>query len=414
MAIIRPFRAVRPDKQLVEQIAALPYDVMDTAEARDMVSQNPHSFLRIDRAEINFDSDIDPHDTKVYAKARDILDKMINNEYYLQDDSSYLYIYQQIMDGRKQTGLVCCTSIDDYLHNVIKKHENTRPAKEQDRIDHITVTNAHTGPIFQTYRSQPEIEDTLTQWIHTHAPIYHFASDDGVIHNCWIIDNLAVLDKLVDLFATVPYLYIADGHHRSAAALKVGLNRRKENPNYHGSEEFNHFLSVLFPCDQLQIMSYNRVVQDLAGLTKDAFLTRVSKLFTVKTATESPYQPQEKGTFGMYLENQWYELTPKPGILNEEDPVQRLDVAILQDNLLGPVLNIKDPRTDQRIAFVGGIRGLNELERRVHQGMAVAFSLYPTSIDEVMDVADENQVMPPKSTWFEPKLRSGIYLHLLE
>lgn len=412
MAIIKPFKAIRPHPSLADKVAALPYDVMNTEEAKAMVEGNPYSFLHIDRAEINFEEEIDVHSPRVYEKAKTVLKKMIDDQSLIEDQQDTLYIYRQIMDGRVQTGLMCCTSIDDYANNIIKKHEFTRPDKEQDRIDHVATTNTHTGPIFQTYRSNPEIEKTINQWALDHQPVYNF-DFDGVTQQVWTIDDSETITKLVDLFSSVEYLYIADGHHRSAAAYRVGLQKRKANPDYDGTEEFNYFMAVLFPSHELKIMAYNRVVKDLAGRTEQEFIAEVEKNFTVGAAPSTPYEPEQKQTFGMYLGDQWYKLTPHNNLIVNVDPIKSLDVAILQDNLLDPILNIKNPRTDNRIEFIGGIRGLAELERRVANDMQVAFSLYPTAITEVMDVADANLVMPPKSTWFEPKLLSGLFLHRL-
>ena len=410
MARIEPFKALRPRSDLADKIAALPYDVMSSSEARDMVEDNHHSFLRIDRAEINFPELADPHEPNVYAKAREILDAMVDNQHLIQDETECFYIYRQIMDGRAQTGLVSCTSIDDYQNNVIKKHEFTRPDKEQDRIDHIKALQAQTGPIFQTYRDSPEITRLINEWIDDHQAVYAFTAND-VEHICWVVDCPRTIRTLVELFAGVDHLYIADGHHRSAAATRVGMDMRKGNPD--PEAEFNYFLSVLFPASDLKIWPYNRVVADLNDFSEEAFLKRVEENFILEKAPISPYEPEERKLFGMYVGDQWYKLTPQPEVVQVDDIVKGLDVAVLQDHLLAPILNIKNPRRDERIHFVGGIRGLKELERRVKTDMKVAFSLYPTSIREILAVADRNQVMPPKSTWFEPKLLSGLFIHRL-
>ncbi|NMB39729.1 MAG: DUF1015 domain-containing protein [Firmicutes bacterium] len=412
MAVIKPFRALRPRSDLADKIAALPYDVMNSQEAKEMVKQNKYSFLHIDRAEINFPEPTDPHEPRVYLKAKEILDQMIAEDYFIQDETECLYIYRQIMDGRAQTGLVCCTAIDDYKNNIIKKHEYTRADKEEDRIAHIKAVNAHTGPIFQTYLDKPAVKQIINHWADTHQPIYQFSSSN-VEHICWVIDCSETIEELVELFDKIQYLYIADGHHRSQAAFRVGMEMRQENSEYSITEEFNYFLSVLFPASDLKIMPYNRLVRDLAGLSKQEFFQQIQERFTMKTAPFSPYQPERKHVFGMYLDNQWYQLIPKPELIQTDDPVKSLDVAILQDQILAPILNIIDPRTDERIEFVGGIRGLRELENRVNTNMKAAFSLYPTSINQVINVADKDQVMPPKSTWFEPKLLSGIFIHKL-
>lgn len=410
MAVIKPFRAVRPRQDLAHQIAALPYDVMDSVEAKEMVKGNEYSFLRIDRAEINFPEMADPLEERVYAKAGEIFNRMMAEGQFIQEKQDAFYVYRQIMDGRAQTGLVCCASIDDYENNIIKKHEFTRPDKEIDRINHIKALDAQSGPIFQTYLDRAEINAIINDWANSRKPVYQFTAH-GVEQIVWIIDDQAVVQKLVDLFAEVDYLYIADGHHRSAAAVRVAMEMRKQNPD--PEAEFNYFLSVLFPASDLKIWPYNRLVKDLAGASLEEFFQQVEERFVLEKAPASPYAPEQKGTFGMYIADQWYRLTPRPGVVPKDDLVKGLDVAVLQDQLLAPILKIADPRTDQRIEFVGGIRGLKELERRVNEDMQVAFSMYPTSIEEIIAVADHNQVMPPKSTWFEPKLLSGLFIHKL-
>ncbi|NLM13423.1 MAG: DUF1015 domain-containing protein [Epulopiscium sp.] len=414
MAVLKPFKAIRPRKDLVHKVAALPYDVMSSEEAREMVKDNPYSFLHVDKAEIDLDPLIDLYDKKVYEKARENLNRMINEGIYIKDKSPFFYIYKLIMGGREQTGIVGCTSIDDYQNNIIKKHELTREDKEQDRINHVDYCNAHTGPIFLTYRAKEEITEIIELWMKNKDAIYDFTAEDHIRHMVWIIDDKSVITQIQNAFKEIDYLYIADGHHRAASAVKVGLKRRQEG-NYTGEEEFNFFLSVLFPDDQLHIMDYNRVVKDLNGLSEEEFLKALNDKFIVEKLEETvPYKPGKKHEFGMYLGNTWYRLTAKKGSFNDDDPVERLDVSILQNNLLHPILGITDPRTDKNIDFVGGIRGLKELEARVQNGMEVAFSMYPTSIKDLMDIADANKIMPPKSTWFEPKLRSGIFIHSLQ
>lgn len=414
MAVVRAFKAVRPAPELADKVAALPYDVMDSNEAREMVKGNPYSFLHVDKAEIDLDPSIDLYDKRVYEKSRENLHNMIKEGVFIKDNKACLYIYKQVMKGRAQIGLVGCTSIDDYMNDIIKKHEHTRADKEQDRINHVDYCNANTGPIFLTYRAKKSINDMVNGWISEHKPVYDFVSEDGIGHTVWIIDDDSVIAKLEQEFAGIDYLYIADGHHRSASAVKVGLKRREQFPNYKGDEEFNFFLSVLFPDEQLYIMDYNRVVKDLNGNTSDEFVAKVGEKFEVEPYEgEGPFKPAEKHTYGMYLDGKWYMLRAKPGTYDENDPVARLDVSILQNNLLNPILGIQDPRTDKRIDFVGGIRGLKELERRVDGGMKAAFSMFPTTIDDLMSIADAGKVMPPKSTWFEPKLRSGIFIHEL-
>ncbi|MDD3439756.1 MAG: DUF1015 domain-containing protein, partial [Clostridiaceae bacterium] len=374
MATVKAFRAIRPAPELAHKVAALPYDVMDSNEAREMVKGNPYSFLHVDKAEIDLDPSIDLYDKRVYEKARDNLREMIKNGVFQQDEKNCLYIYKQVMKGRVQTGLVGCTSIDDYMNNIIKKHEYTRADKEQDRINHVDYCNANTGPIFLTYRASKEINEIVGNWMADHKPVYDFVSDDGIGHTVWVIDGDDSIQRLEERFRAVDYLYIADGHHRSASAVKVGLKRRESFPDYKGDEEFNFFLSVLFPDEQLYIMDYNRVVKDLNGNSAEEFLKKVGEKFDIEEYTgEGQFRPTVRHTFGMYMDGKWYKLTTKAGTYNEEDPVDRLDVSIMQNNLLDPVLGIKDPRTDKRIDFVGGIRGLGELERRVNAGMKVAF-----------------------------------------
>ena len=414
MPIIKPFKAFRPQPELVTKVASPPYDVLNSEEARQLVKDNPYSFLHVNKAEIDLDSSVDHYDQRVYEKAKENLDRLIEEKMYLQDEQEKIYIYRQIMKGRTQTGLVVCASIDDYLKGKIKKHENTRADKEKDRINHIDFTDANTGPVFLTYKAKDEIKQIVSRWTKEKEPVYDFTSEDEITHTCWLIDDEQVIKRLVEVFAEIDYLYIADGHHRAVAATKVRLKRRGQLKNYTGKEEFNCFLSVLFPHDELYIMDYNRVVADLFGNTEEEFFKKVSEKFEIEEYKgEGPYRPEAKHTFGMYLDNYWYKLTAKPSTFDEDDVVDSLDVSILQNNLLTPILGIKDLRTDQRIEFVGGIRGLEELEKRVKAGMKVVFSLHPTSIEELMKVADAERLMPPKSTWFEPKLRSGIFIHKL-
>jgi len=414
MPVIKPFKAFRPKPELVSKVASPPYDILNSREARQLVKDNPNSFLHVNKAEIDLESSIDHYDRRVYEKARENLDRLIEKKVYLQDKQEKIYIYRQIMKGRIQTGLVVCVSIDDYLQGKIKKHENTREDKEKDRINHIDFTGANTGPVFLTYKAKDEIKQIVNRWTKEENPVYDFISEDGITHTCWVIDDESTIQQLIESFAGIDYLYIADGHHRAAAATKVGLKRREQLKNYTGKEEFNYFMSVLFSHDELHIMDYNRVVVDLAGNSKKEFIRKISEKFTIEEYRgEGPCRPKARHTFGMYLGNCWYKLTAKAGIFKEDDVVESLDVSILQNNLLTPILGIEDPRTDQRIEFVGGIRGLEELEKRVNAGMKAAFSLYSTSIEELMKVADAEELMPPKSTWFEPKLRSGIFIHKL-
>ncbi len=410
MAVVKPFPAYRPRKDIVSQVAALPYDVYNREEAKKAVEGNPLSFLNIDRAETQFDDSVDIYADCVYEKARELLDSMIERGDYLQERKPVYYIYELIMEGRSQNGIVACASIDDYIDGVIKKHENTRADKEADRIRHVDTCNAQTGPIFLAYRAKKEIDDIVSAIKQT-EPEYSFVSEDGIAHNVWIVCDDSHINTISKAFGEMSHIYIADGHHRAASAIKVGIKRREEAEAKNQEAEYNFFLSVLFPDNQLKILPYNRVVRDLNGYNKDEFLNRVSEHFKVE-AVDKAFSPQAKYVYGMYLEGTWYSLTADESI-REDDPVNGLDVSILQNYLLEPILGIEDPRTDKRIDFVGGIRGLEELEKRVNMDMKVAFSMYPTSIDELFNVADAGLLMPPKSTWFEPKLRSGIFIHRL-
>ena len=412
MAIVKPFQCVRPNKEEASLVAALPYDVYNRKEACEITAENPKSFLNIDRPETQFSQDIDIYDDRVYEKAAALLKDWMKDGTFELDGTKAYYIYELIMEGRSQTGIVACSSIDDYVNGVIKKHENTREEKELDRIRHVDTTDAQTGPIFLAYRSVEDINRLVEEKKKT-EPLYDFTADDGISHKVWKIADPETVGMIEESFLHIPATYIADGHHRAASAVKVGLKRREETTGYTGEEEFNFFLSVLFPDDQLMILPYNRVVKDLNGLSQEAFLAELSNGFTVTSVGEEAYGPTEKGTFGMYLNNTWYCLKAKP-VLMSEDPVKGLDVSILQDNLLGPILGIGDPRTDKRVDFIGGIRGLKELEKRCAEDMTVAFSMYPTSIGELFSVADAGLLMPPKSTWFEPKLRSGLFIHMLK
>lgn len=414
MAVFKAFNAIRPTCEMASKVAALPYDVMNSDEAREMVKGNPYSFLHVDKAEVDLDKSINIYDEKVYLKARENLDKLVTDGICKKDEKKCFYIYRQIMNGRSQTGLVGCASIDDYNNNIIKKHELTRADKEQDRINHVDYCDANTGPIFLAYRENKEIAAIISDWQNSHEPVYDFVTDDGIGNTVWVIDCDAINAKITDAFARVDYLYIADGHHRCASAVKVGAKRRQEYPNYDGTEEFNFFLSVAFPSDELEIMDYNRVIKDLNGYSREEFIEKISDKFDVEMYTEDgAYKPEDKHTFGLYLDGKWYKMTAKDGTYDENDPVGRLDVSILQNNLITPVLGIEDPRTDKRIDFVGGIRGLGELERRANDDMVAAFSMFPTSLDDLMAIADAGKIMPPKSTWFEPKLLSGLFIHKL-
>lgn len=408
MAVVKPFAAFRPRADIVDKVAALPYDVYNRKEAIEEIAKEPLSFLRIDRPETNFDESVDTYAPCVYNKAKELLDEMIADGSYIQEGLPVYFVYELIMDGRSQVGLVACASVSDYENEIIKKHENTRADKEIDRINHVDTCSAQTGPIFLAYRAIEEIDNIINHTI-MEKKVYGFTSPDGVTHNVWIINNQEKVDTIINAFDSMNSIYIADGHHRAASAVKVSSKRRQGNIKHQGDEEYNYFLSVLFPHNQLKILPYNRVIKDLNGLDKKEFLNSLTKFFFVSESNE-PVSPSNKGVFGMFLDNQWYRLTAKSEIISD-DPVKGLDVSILQDNLLEPILGIKDPRVDKRIDFVGGIRGLLELEKRVDFDMEIAFSMYPTSIDELFSVADAGMLMPPKSTWFEPKLRSGIFIH---
>lgn len=409
MATIKPFMAIRPSKEKAARIAALPYDVYNRAEAKIEVEKEPLSFLRIDRPETQFADDMDMYAEEVYQKAHDILWEMVANGDFVTEDKECYYIYELTMNGRVQDGLVACASIDDYVEGKIKKHENTREEKELDRIRHVDTCGAQTGPIYLAYRARPAIREVIATKKQEEA-LYDFTSEDGIRHRVFCIDAPEQIEVIRSEFADTNEIYIADGHHRAASAVKVGLKRRAEHPNYDGSEEFHYFLSVLFADEQLMIMDYNRVVKDLNGYTPEVFLEKVKTIFTVVEDESSNHYPKQKGEFSMYLEGKWYRCM----VCAEDqcaDPVEGLDVSILQNKLLTPVLGIGDPRIDKRIDFVGGIRGLGELEKRVVTDCKVAFAMYPTSIQELFDVADAGMLMPPKSTWFEPKLRSGLFIH---
>lgn len=413
MAKIKPFKGLRPASDKIKEVASPPYDVLNSQEAREQVQGKPHSFLHVVKPEVDLPEDIDLYDEKVYLKGKENLQKLINEKVMIQDDKPCYYLYKLVMGNVEEVGLVAGASIEDYENDVIKKHEYTRANKEADRIKHVDTLNANTGPVFLTYKARKDMNE-ITEKIMQQDPVYSFAADDDVHHTFWKICNEKDIKKISEIFTDIDYLYVADGHHRSASGTKVAQKRRAANPNHTGEEEYNYFLSVIFPHDQLYIMDYNRVVKDLNGLGKAEYLQKVKEKFNVAEIGKEPYKPSSKHNFGMYLDGSWYKLTTKPGSYDETDPVAALDVAILQNNLLHPILAIGDPRKDERIDFVGGIRGLTHLAKRVDEGEAVAFSMHPTSIEELMNIADHGKVMPPKSTWFEPKLRSGMIVHLLD
>jgi uncharacterized protein (DUF1015 family) len=410
---VKPFRALRPTAERAAAVAALPYDVMNREEAARMTEGNPYSFLHVDKAEIDLPDVEDIYDSRVYARAKENLEGMIADGIYQRDLEDYYYIYRLTMNGRAQTGVVCCPSVDDYLEGRIKKHELTRAEKEEDRVRHVDTLDANTGPIFLAHRPSEEMSAVVRDIVNGGKPVYDFIGPQVVRHEVWVVDAPEQIARITTAFAQMDALYIADGHHRCASAVRVAGMRRAENPDWDGSEEFNFFLAVVFSSDELHILDYNRVVRDLGGLSVDAFLKAVGEKFEVHehSAAIAPVQPH---TFGMYIGGEtWYLLVARPGTWDASDPVAGLDVSILQENLLGPLLGIGDPRTDKRIDFVGGIRGLDELVRRAESDMQVAFSMHPTSLDELMAIADAGQIMPPKSTWFEPKLLSGIFVHFL-
>lgn len=409
MARIVPFKAIRPSKEEAAVIAALPYDVYSRKEAYEKVKEQPNSFLAIDRPETQFAEDVDMYSDEVYAKAASMLGEWVDAGRFIQDDKPYYYVYELTMDGRSQTGIVACASIDDYANSVIKKHENTRADKEQDRIRHVDTCSAQTGPIFLAYRAEPTISGVV-QKAKSRKPVYDFTAEDGITHRCWIIKDMMDMALIATAFEKMRAIYIADGHHRAASAVKVGFKRREENPGYTGKEEFNYFLSVLFPDEELKIYDYNRVVKDLNGFAPEELLEELDSIVDIVKTDSEPIRPEEKGQWSMLLDGTWYLCQVKKEH-RVSDPVEGLDVSLLQNLVLQPLLGIEDPKTDKRIDFVGGIRGLKELERRCAEDCKIAFAMYPTSISELFDVADAGLLMPPKSTWFEPKLRSGLFIH---
>ena len=409
MSDIRPFCAVRPNETFASKIAALPYDVYTRKEAKKEVEKNPLSFLKIDRPETMFPDEMDMYAPKVHQKARKVLEEMIEKGEFIQDETPCYYLYELTRNGHRQTGIVACASIDDYFNGTIKKHENTREEKEQDRIRHVDTLDTQTGPIFLAYRLDAVLKEIIEE-TKRKTPVYDFISEDKITHRVWVIDESEMMERIQQCFVKINKIYIADGHHRAASAIKVGCKRRKEHPGYTGEEEFNYFLCTLFAEEELEILDYNRVVKDLNGLSEIEFLEKIKESFEVEEAEESPYAPKQKKEFGMYLGKKWYKLQIKKEQVSD-DVVESLDVSILQNKLLKPILGIKEPGKDNRIIFVGGIRGLKELEHCVENGFQVAFSMYPTSMQELFSVADAGRLMPPKSTWFEPKLRSGLFLH---
>ncbi len=415
MAVLKPFKGIRPPAELAPQVASRPYDVLNSEEARKEAEGNPYSLLHIIKPEIDLEPGIDVHSEPVYEKAKENYRKFLEKGWLRQDERDYLYIYAQTWRGRTQYGLVGCAAVDDYLNGVILKHELTRPDKEDDRMRHVMVNNANIEPVFFTYRAVPEIDRMVATWVKEHEPEYDFMAPDEVRHQFWVITDREVSERLVLLFDTIPHTYVADGHHRTAAAARVGLEKRKNNSDHRGDEEYNFFLAVHFPHDQLTIIDYNRVVKDLNGMTPAEFVEKLKKGFQVEEKGQELYKPARLHEFSMYLDGKWYALTAKAGTYDDQDPIAMLDVTILSEQVLKPLLGIEDLRRSERIDFVGGIRGLGELKRRVDTGeMAVAFALHPVTLEQLMKIADTGNIMPPKTTWFEPKLRSGLVIHSLD
>lgn len=414
MAVIKPFRGVRPPKELVEQVASRPYDVLNSEEARAEAGDNQKSLYHIIKPEIDFPAGTDEHDEKVYAKALENFNKFQKEGWLVQDDKDRYYVYAQTMNGRTQYGLCVAAAVEDYMKGNIKKHELTRRDKEEDRMKHVRVNNANIEPVFFAYPHQAEL-DAIVSGVTKNAPEYDFVAPDGFGHHFWVINDDATINRITEIFASIPSMYIADGHHRSAAAALVGDEKRKQNSNHKGDEEYNYFLAVCFPDNQLNIIDYNRVVKDLNGLTDEQFLSALEKDFVVEEKGADIYQPAALHNFSLYLSGKWYSLTAKAGTYNDNDPIGVLDVTISSNLILDEILGIKDLRSDKRIDFVGGIRGLGELKRRVDNGeMKVALALYPVSMKQLIDIADSGNIMPPKTTWFEPKLRSGLVIHKLD
>lgn len=413
MVKIKAFKGIRPPKEIAKEVAARPYDVLNSQEAKAEAGQK--SLLHITKPEIDFDPIIDEHTQQAYDKAVENFRKWKERGWLVQDPKDMYYVYAQTMDGRTQYGLVAACHFEDYMEGRIKKHELTRPDKEEDRMIHIRIQNANIEPVFFAYPAHKEMDEIVTNIVKSKKPEYDFVADDGFGHHFWVIDDEATIKRITEIFASIPALYVADGHHRTAAAARVGLEKKNANPNHRGDEEYNYFLAVIFPDNQLKIIDYNRVVKDLNGLTSEQFLQKLREGFVVEEKGTEIYKPQHLHNFSMYLDGKWYSLTAKPGTYNDNDPIGVLDVTILSNLVLDPILDIKDLRTSKRIDFVGGIRGLGELKKRVDSGeMKVAFALYPVSMKQLIDIADTGNIMPPKTTWFEPKLRSGLVIHSLE
>ena len=412
MAIIKPFKAVRPANEYVKMVAELPYDVMNREEAKKIAKGNKYSYLHIDRAEIDLDDKINEHDEQVYVKAKENLDKFKKENIFVKDKEDAIYIYREIVNDRAQIGIVACVAVDDNLNGVVKKHEYTKPDKELDRTNHIKYCNANTGTVLLTYKNNEEIDKIMDYYVYFMNPIYDFKTDDGVTHTVWKVEKERDINDLINEFKKVGNLYIADGHHRCAAAENIALEERRKNPNYTGEEEFNYYIAMISPDTNLKVMDYNRVVKDLNNLTEEEFLNKIKEKFILREVKEN-YKPDKKGHMGMFLNDKWYEIEFGKEYLDKKDVVETLDISILQQYILDEILGIKNPRTDKRIDFIGGIRGAKEIERRVEEDMKVGFLMYPTHINELISVADANEIMPAKSTWFEPKVRCGLFLHEL-
>jgi len=416
MAQLKAFKGLRPTKDIVKKLASRPYDVLNSAEARIEANGNPFSLLRVTKAEIDLPEGIDEHSQEVYDKVVENFKTFQQNSWLIPDSKENLYIYAQTMDGRTQYGIVGCTHIEDYFNNIIKKHELTRKDKEEDRMIHVRITNANVEPVFFSYPANNEIDEIVSKIVSNQSPEYDFVTDEGFGHHFWVIEDNETIKRIISIFENqIPYLYVADGHHRTAAAARVGQERKEKNPNHSGKEEYNYFMSVLFPDNQLKIIDYNRAVKDLNNLSTSELITKLSEVFDLEEKGFEIYRPTQLHNFSMYLDGQWYSLTAKQGTYNDNDPIGVLDVTILSALVLDNILGIKDLRTDKRIDFIGGIRGLGELKRRVDNGdMKVAFALFPVSMKQLIDIADTGNIMPPKTTWFEPKLRSGLVIHTLD
>ena len=412
MAIIKPFKAVRPANEYVKMVAELPYDVMNREEAKKIAKGNKYSYLHIDRAEIDLDDKINEHDEQVYVKAKENLDKFKKENIFVKDKEDAIYIYREIVNDRAQIGIVACVAVDDNLNGVVKKHEYTKPDKELDRTNHIKYCNANTGTVLLTYKNNEEIDKIMDYYVYFMNPIYDFKTDDNVTHTVWKVEKERDINDLINEFKKVGNLYIADGHHRCAAAENIALEERRKNPNYTGEEEFNYYIAMISPDTNLKVMDYNRVVKDLNNLTEEEFLNKIKEKFILREVKEN-YKPDKKGHMGMFLNDKWYEIEFGKEYLDKKDVVETLDISILQQYILDEILGIKNPRTDKRIDFIGGIRGAKEIERRVKEDMKVGILMYPTHINELISVADANEIMPAKSTWFEPKVRCGLFLHEL-